>query len=98
MALDPRNYYPRVLQAVPTDDFRVYAYFDDGSIRLVDIAPLIAAGTVFEPLADPAIFRSTVTVLNDTVAWDLSGKRDPYDCIDLDAMTIYATPEIKENI
>lgn len=96
MALDTRFYYPRVVQAVPADSFRVYAYFDDGSIRLVDVAPLIVPGSVFEPLGDPAVFSSSLTVLNDTVAWDLSGRRDPYDCIDIDALAIYAAAAVEE--
>ena len=29
------------------------------------------------------------TVLNNTLAWDVSGRFDPYTCIDIDPMTIY---------
>ena len=45
-------FMPAVLQAVPGDDFTVYAYCNDGAVRLVDIKPLIALGGVFAPLAD----------------------------------------------
>lgn len=41
--MDPR-YFPKVLQAFPTDDFKVYVYFDDGSIKLFDAAPLLKLG------------------------------------------------------
>jgi hypothetical protein len=83
------QYWPQVLQAVPGDDFTVYAYFSDGSIRLVDVKPLIYSGSVFEPLADVEIFKSQITVMNDTVAWDIRGDGDPRHCLDLDPFTIY---------
>ena len=54
----------------------MYVYFSDGSIRLVDVRPLIHSGSVFEPLEDIEIFKSSITVLNDTVAWDLFGDRN----------------------
>ncbi len=30
------------------------------------------------------------TILNDTLAWDLSGTRDETNCIDIDPETLYA--------
>ena len=74
---------PTVVQAVPGDDFTVYAYCNDGAVRLVDVKPLIAWGGVFAPLADPDFFR-------DTVAWDIAGNRDTTTCVDLDADQIFA--------
>ena len=47
---------PSVVQAVPGPNFTVYAYCNDGAVRLVDAAPLIAQGGVFSPLADPLFF------------------------------------------
>jgi hypothetical protein len=83
------QYWPQVLQAVPNDDFTAYAYFSDGSIHFVDVKPLIYPGSVFEPLADIETFKSRITVLNDTVAWDIQGDGDPRHCLDLDPFTIY---------
>jgi hypothetical protein len=83
------RYWPQVLQAVPTDDFSVYVYFSDGSVRLFDVKPLIHAGSVFEPLANIEVFKSKLTVMNDTVAWDFFDARDPRRCLDLDPFTIY---------
>ena len=85
-----------MLQAVATDDFQVYVYFNDGSVRLLDAKPLLQPGTVFAPLRDIAVFKDTLTVLNDTVAWDLSGKRDGVDCLDLDPETLFALPAVSE--
>lgn len=94
--LDTSIFFPCVLQAVATDDFQVYAYFNDGSVRLFDVKPLIQSGTVFEPLRDIEVFRSALTVLNDTVAWDFSGKRDGSDCIDLDPEMLFDLPAVCE--
>ena len=85
---------PAVVQAVPGDNFTVYAYCNDGAVRLVDIKPLISLGGVFAPLADPEFFCGRLTVLNDTVAWDMTGDRDPTACVDLDAEQIFTEAPI----
>ena len=88
--------FPKVLQAIAIDGYKVHAYMNDGSTRCVDIRPLIDKGGVFTLLKDPNIFCSTLTILNDTVAWDITGKHDPADCIDLDPFTIQSLPAYKE--
>lgn len=94
--LDFRYFFPEVLQAVPTEDYKVYAYFNDGTIHLTDVRPLIQPGTVFEPLGNLDIFKNALTVLNGTVAWDLTGNYDKTRCIDLDPMLIWQTPEVPD--
>lgn len=81
------DFIPDVVQATAGDDFTVYAYLNDGTVRLVDIKPFIERGNLFEKLKDRDFFES-VTVMNNTVAWDLSGTRDPYNCIDIDPCMI----------
>ncbi len=88
---------PAVVQAIPGDDFTVYAYCNDGAIRLVDVKPLIAKGGVFAPLADRSFFESRLTILNGTVAWDMTGDRDETACIDLDPCTIFETAPLVED-
>ena len=87
--LDTRYFSPRVLQAVPTDNFEVYAYLNDGSIRLYNAKPLLKKNTVFEPLMEIQTFKDTLTVMNETIAWDMEGNRDPYKCIDIDPFEIF---------
>jgi len=94
--LDKANFWPVVLQVIPTDDFGVYAYFNDGSVRLFDAKPLIKPGTVFEPLQDINFFKSKLAVINDTVAWDIGGNRDPRKCIDLDPFVIFEQPAVAD--
>ena len=70
---------------------------NDGNIRLVDVRPFIQKGGVFASLEDEAVFRERLTVLNDTVAWDMSGNHDPADCIDIDPFTIQEMPCAEAN-
>lgn len=87
--LDKVHFWPKVLQVMPTNNYSVYAYFNDGSVRLVDIKPLIQPDTVFESLQDIDFFKSRLSVINDTVAWDMTGDRDASKCIDLDPFVIF---------
>lgn len=84
--------FPNVLQAVSGDNYTVYAYLNDGTVRCVDMKPMIAQGGVFEQLRDENFFTSRLTVLNDTVAWDLTGEHDPAQCIDIDPFTVADMP------
>lgn len=58
--------------------------------------PVIEGGGVFERLADDEFFASALTVLNDTVAWDVSGHYDPTTCIDIDPFTAYEAPSVDD--
>lgn len=91
------NYIPSVVQAVPGENYTVYAYFSDRSVRLADIKPLISRGGVFSLLQDEKVFRDSLTVMNYAVAWDLSGNRDAEKCIDIDPCTMYETARLVED-
>ena len=90
--------FHKVLQVVPTNDYKVYIYFADGKIKLFDASELIKKG-VFQQLQNLDMFKNSCTVLNDTLAWDLSGRYDPYNCLDLDPEELYEScPEVKEPV
>ena len=88
--------FPKVLQSIAGENFTVYAYMQDGTVRLYDAKPIISKGGVFEPLKDESFFRERLTVMNGTVAWDLSGKLDPCDCIDIDPFTVADCPVVTD--
>ena len=94
--LDKRFFYPEVVQVLPADDFKIYAYLNDGSVRLYDAGPLLKKGTVFEPLMNVKVFKEKLTVINDTIAWDMTGDRDPCKCIDIDPLTIFENQPIPD--
>jgi len=77
-----------IVQVLPQNNFTVYCYFDDGTIKLFDFRPLIGKG-VFEQISNISAFIEKCTVMNSTLAWDLSGTYDPYKCIDIAPETIY---------
>lgn len=91
-----RDYMPTVCQAIAANGYTVYAYFTDGRITKLDMTDKLNK-EVFKPLRDVETFTKRLTVMNDTVAWDLSGKHDPSDCIDIDPITLYELPAIKES-
>ena len=88
------DYLASVVQAIPGEDYTVYAYFNDGSVRRADIKPIIAKGGIFTPLADERFFRERLTVMNGAVAWDVTGTRDVRQCIDIDPCTMYANSPV----
>lgn len=90
------NTFPAVVQAVAGEDYTVYAYMADGTIKQYDAKPLISKGGIFEKLRDKDFFTERLTVLNDTVAWDMSGNCDPAECIDIDPFTIESCADVTE--
>ena len=80
----------QVVQVKPTKDFKVYVYFSDGKIKLVDISLSIRLGGIFEKIADIDNFIALCTVMNGTLAWDIGGNFDETKCLDLDPETLYS--------
>lgn len=89
------TYFPEVVQVVPLGDFRVRVYFNDGKIVDHDMSGMLD-GPVFEPLRDPATFRDTCCVANGTLAWDLEGRRDPSQVVDIDPLVLHDLPDVNE--
>ncbi len=89
-------YFPAVAQAVPGPDKTVFAYFTDGETTRLYLKPSIAQDGVFDRLSDDTFFVSSLTVLNDTVAWDLSGCYDLTNRIDVDPFIAYEAPAVKD--
>jgi hypothetical protein len=79
---------PDVIQVIPQPDFTVYVYFSDGTIKQYDMTPFLNKG-VFKKISEVTSFMEKCTVMNHTLAWDLSGIYDPYNCIDIAPETIY---------
>ena len=90
------EYFPEVVQALAGPDRTVYAYFSDGRITQFDTKPLMSAGGVFSRLESDEFFAGALTVLNGTVAWDVSGVYDPAICIDVDPFNVYEAPQVSD--
>ena len=89
--------FPKVVQVIPTENYRVYVYFEDGKIVCYDATKLIER-PVFLPLKDKDVFINKCTVLNDTLAWDINGDRSVEKCLDIDPDTLYELESVNENI
>lgn len=92
-----QDYFPVVVQVIPLDNYHVQIFFDNGKIVEYDATNLLQ-GDVFKPLQDIQTFINTCTVLNDTLAWDISGNRNPSECIDIDPFTLYELESINHLI
>lgn len=88
--------FPAVVQTVASENYTVYAYMADGSIKLYDAKPLISKVGVFEKLRDKDFFAERLTVLNNTAEWDMSGNFDPAECIDIDPFTVENSEDVTE--
>lgn len=89
--------FPEIVQVIPNENYTVTVYFEDGKIVLYDVAPLLEK-EIFRVLKDKNIFINACTIINDTLAWDLDGKRDASKCIDIDPETLYALQAIEDRI
>lgn len=89
------EYFPEVIQVIPTENYKVYIYFDDGSIKLFDASDVINKG-VFKQIKNKNVFMDRCTVLNGTLAWDIEGNYDPGECLDIDPFELYKCPKVEE--
>lgn len=89
--------FPKIVQVLPTEDYTVYVYFEDGKIVCYDVKPLLEK-EIFAVLREIEYFIKTCTIMNDTLAWDISGNRDSTKCIDIAPDTLYMLDAVKEKI
>ncbi|MBE7439606.1 MAG: DUF2442 domain-containing protein [Spirochaetales bacterium] len=78
----------QIVQVYARPDCKIYLYFANGQVRLYDARPLLEKG-VFRVLKDPDFFMNRCTVMNGTLAWDMTGNYDPTKCLDLDPEVLY---------
>ncbi|MGN0339458.1 MAG: DUF2442 domain-containing protein [Lachnospira sp.] len=89
--------FHNVVQVVPTENYEVYVYFEDGKIVCYNAKPLLEKKG-FEILKNKDIFINTCTILNDTLAWDIGGNRDVTKCIDIDPDMLYELNHVSDKI
>ena len=83
------EYIPEIYMAAPAGGKKVDCYFTNGAVRRYDVNQAIRQGGVFAPLKNQAVFNRSLTVMDGVLAFDISGKRDPYDMVDICADVIY---------
>ena len=90
------DYTPDIVQVVPHENYTVSVFFCDGKTVLYDVRPKLEQG-VFQKLKDLSFFMERCTIMNDTLAWDLSGCRDETNCIDIAPDSLYELEAIDES-
>ena len=63
------------------------------NVTMYDVKP-----EVFALLKEKDYFIKNCTIMNDTLAWDISGNRDSSRCIDIDPDMLYMLDAVKEKI
>jgi hypothetical protein len=80
----------KILYVCPGEANRVYCFCSDGLWRIWDAAPILKTSAMQAQIQrDPDFFKNAMTVIDGALAWDISGDRDPYLCIDVDPEEIY---------
>ena len=82
------DYTPDIVQVVPHEDYTVTVFFCDGKTVLYDVKLKLDRG-VFRQLTDLTFFMDRCRIMNNTLAWDLSGVGDETNCIDIDPDMLY---------
>ena len=86
---------PEVVKVEPHDDYTVTVTFDDGKMAEYDAKHLLNKG-VFLPLNDIVFFKERCCILNNTLAWDISGDMDLTMCLDIDPLTIWSGKQFNQ--
>jgi len=80
---------PKLYQVVPNKDFSVVLYYDNGEIKTYDCKWILKEQGVFTKIHKIENFMDLCVVMNNTLAFDISGKFDPTYCIDICPDTVY---------
>ena len=80
---------PTLYLVIPTDDYKVYLYYDNGEIKLYDCSFILEEKGIFELIKNINDFKRLCTIMNYTLAFDISEIRDPSYCIDICPDTVY---------
>ena len=73
---------PEVVQVIPQENYIVEVLFQDGKIVYFDVNHLLEKG-IFSKLKNKEFYKNRCTVMNHTLAWDISGEYNPTNCIDV---------------
>ncbi len=83
------EYIPQIFMVSPAGGKKVDCYFTNGAVRRYDVNRAIRLGGVFAPLKNQRVFERSLTVMDGVLSFDISGRRDPYDMIDICADVVY---------
>lgn len=65
-----------ITQVIPNGDFTLTLTFDNGEVRIYDVAPLLTEGSVFSTFRDMNQFCRVYLDENHCVSWDIDPSVD----------------------
>lgn len=80
---------PNLYQVLPTNDYNVYLYYDNGEIKQYDCSFILDNEKLYNKIININDFKRLCTIMNKTLAFDISENFDPYNCIDFCPDTVY---------
>ena len=89
---------PKLYQVQPNTDFSVILYYDNGEIKKYDCGWFLNEGGIFEELHDIGTFIEFCTVMNGTLAFDISRQFDPTNCVDICPDIVYEESVAVNNV
>ncbi len=84
---------PDVIRVIPHDDYSVEVLFEDGKKVCFDASKIKEKG-VFQTIKNIETFKKCCTVMNHTLAWDLSEESNPNTCLDIDPEVLYSLSDL----
>lgn len=66
----------RIVAVTPNDDYTLTLRFDNGEMRIFDVAPILQPNTVFAPLRNLNDFRRVYLDEDHAVSWDIDPSID----------------------
>ena len=82
----------RIMKALPHPDHTVTVTWSDGVEAVVDLAPVLAKGVVFQPLKDPDYFTARMQIATDRLGIEWPTRVD----FSADGLRFRAFPEEAE--
>ena len=83
------EYIPQIFMAALSGGKKVDCYFTNGAVKRFNVSIAIRLGGVFAPLKNQDVFERSMLVYDGVLAFDLTGRRDPYEMVDICADIIY---------
>ncbi len=87
------EYIPQIYMIALAGGKKLDCYFTNGAVKRYDVSRAIALGGVFAPLQDQKLFERSVLVYDGVLCFDVTGKRDPYDMLDICADIVFSEGE-----
>ncbi|MGL4731537.1 MAG: hypothetical protein ACRCW0_08130 [Clostridium sp.] len=71
------------------DNYKVRLYFNDGKVKVCDALEFIERNPLLEKFKNEQFCRERCCIINETMAFDIMGNKDEYNCYDIALEYLY---------